>query len=124
MTVNRERMELWAQALESDKYVQCKGNLRMEARGIESGDMATWHCAVGVGMAVAEAHGVKIERREWLNKSGIPDRVLDWYGLKGNPWLNLDDGRHSSVIGANDRLGLPFWDIAQALRATYVKDQG
>lgn len=126
MTVNRERMELWAQALESEQYVQCARQLRIQLRGPESGDIvATWHCALGVGMAVAQAHGVQVLPWDWKD-SQLPEVVKNWYGLDSvNPYLDIETETIAvgTVIGANDILKLPFWDIAQLLRAKYVKEE-
>lgn len=128
MTVNKERVELWAQALESERYVQCTGNLRMEVFKVkESRDIvAHHHCALGVGMAVAQAHGVQILQTDWED-SALPPQVMDWYGLDtDNPVLLESESQHwyrRSVTFANDDLKLPFWDIAQLLRAKYVKEE-
>lgn len=117
MTVNRERVELWAQALESERYVKCEGSLRLPLV------QGTRHCALGVGMEVAQAHGVIISPLDWVGQEMSPV-VREWYGLRSsNPWLDLDEGRHALVTSVNDRLRLPFWDIAQLLRAKYVKEE-
>lgn len=119
MTVNRERVELWAQALESDSYRQCTDILR------DQGVDGLHHCALGVGMAVAELHGVRVYPLEWeLTK--LPSQVVKWYGLN-EPDPSLDDPQgldpQFSVLDANDDRKLPFWDIAQLLRAKYLKDE-
>lgn len=125
--VNRENMELWAQALESERYVQCVGSLRIEVFEVEGPQVrgAHHHCALGVGMAVAQAHGVLILPTDW-EESTLPPRVMAWYGLDtDNPDLDLGCSVRivNSVVGANDDRKLPFWDIAQLLRAKYLKDE-
>ena len=74
-------------------------------------------------MAVAQAHGVQILPTDW-EESTLPPLVMDWYGLDtDNPVLALHQPVSNNVIGANDNLKLPFWDIAQLLRAQYVKGE-
>lgn len=117
MTVNRERIELWAQALESDGYQRCSGNLRWtDFFG------TTMHCAEGVAMAVAQAHGVQISLEQW-DCSTMPPQVRAWYGLPGAAFLKTDDGMSHSIIWANDSVNMSFWDIAQGIRAMYLKDE-
>lgn len=117
MNINKERMELWAQALESDGYQKCKGSLRWT-----NFFGRTMHCAEGVAMAVAQAHGVQISPEEW-DHSSMPPQVRAWYGLPGSVLLKMDDGLPHSVIWANDDQDLSFWDIAQGIRAMYLKDE-
>lgn len=116
--VNRENMELWAQALESDGYKQCRGNLRLHGR-----DGNVMHCAEGVAMEIAQAHGVQFHPESWYLLS-MPPSVRAWYGLPGAALLKTDDGLLHSVIGANDCGQMSFWDIAQGIRAMYLKDEG
>lgn len=118
MTVNRERVELWAQALESDGYKQCTGALRWALKLSDQ----PMHCAEGVAMAVAEMHGVRIYPVEW-SVSVMPLRVYQWYGLTGNVTVDHEEQGRMTVIAANDTALLSFWDIAQLLRAKYVKEE-
>lgn len=118
MTVNKEHIELWCQALESDGYKQCCANLKWQIPGHEP-----MHCAEGVAMAVAQANGVHVREAQW-EWSTMPSAVRDWYGLNGGPaLLKLDEGRMTSVLAANDSMRLSFWEIAQGLRAMYLKDE-
>ncbi len=126
MTVNKERIELWCRALESDKYQQCTGMLRL-VRG-HLGQIN--YCAAGIGILVAELEDGEIWRlnREhacgdesvWTQYTELPPHVAEWYGLMSNPLL----GEDSSVLNANDIDKLSFWDIAQLIRAEYLKDEG
>lgn len=119
MTVNKEHIELWCQALESDGYKQCQGHLKKW--GLAE---STMHCAEGVAMEVAQAHGVRIYRTEWGN-GAMPRRVRGWYGFPPDScgtYVKLDAGT-VTVVGANDRLKMSFWEIAQGLRAMYLKDE-
>ena len=119
MTVNRERMELWAQALESDGYEQCAGSLRLSLRHSDQ----PMHCAQGVAMAVAEMHGVQIDRGEWGGVS-MPPQVYRWYGITGTVFVDHGELGRMTVFAANDGAHLSFWEIAQLLRAKYVKEEG
>lgn len=115
MTVNKDRVELWAQALESDGYKQCRGNLRLQQN-------YPMHCAEGVAMAVAEMHGVQINRDEW-DETCMPPQVSRWYGLPAVAFVDHGDMGRMTVIAANDMAHLSFWEIAQLLRAKYVKGE-
>ena len=50
MTVNKERVELWVQALESDGFKQCQNVMHVDDK----------HCALGVAVVVALANGVQV----------------------------------------------------------------
>lgn len=127
MGVNKERVELWAQALESEQYVQCYGHLR---NGLNH------RCAVGVAIEVALRNGHQFsgygERDEcgmvtaiWCGDF-LPRSITSWYGFDlPDPLLNMEyqDKRPLRTTMVNDNLRLPFWDIAQAIRATYLKDE-
>lgn len=118
--VNKERMELWASALEANGDKQCTSVLS-DGRGR--------HCALGVGMAVAAAHGVRLTWGDWNEESALPHPVIEWYGLDSeDPRLDKPEGSEHkgngySVITANDGDKLPFFTIAQMLRAKYIKDE-
>jgi hypothetical protein len=113
MAVNKERIELWAQALESGNYTKCVNTLWIPALRM--------HCALGVGMEVAVQHGLDLDMLDWAGSS-FPMRVKEWYGLS-SPDPVLGDGM-SSVVVMNDETGSSFWDIAQAIRTEYLKDKG
>lgn len=136
MTVNKDRVELFAAALESDKYRQCKGELRISTRSPDTG-YATFHCALGVATQVALDNGLHAELLEKYGPfSGIFDAlwetgvlhefVEDWYGWDNeNPTLLLTspDGLPHEIASANDA-GFSFWEIAQAVRAKWLKEEG
>ena len=122
MTVDKERMELWASALEANGDKQCTDVLtEVDDNGVRL------HCALGVGMAVAELNGVCISERDW-ERSSFPDSVVTWYGLyERDPKLDPPDGipvaNNFTVMWANDHYELTFFAIAQMLRAKYIKDE-
>lgn len=124
MEANKERVELWAQALESDRYQQCYGELRLAVlEGFDISRTKTLHCALGVGIAVALANGCE-DQYAWHDVRFGPE-VLAWYGF--DHWnhdvlLKIDDDQLVGAIHVNDELKLSFWEIAQAIRATYLKD--
>lgn len=119
MTVNKERMELWVQALESDRYRQCTNVLR-DAGDPEAG-IPEMHCALGVGMAVAVENGCKLFDPWAWEHPDLDPNVVDWYGLnRADPVLNGS----RTVVQANDEDEESFWTIAQELRETYLKDEG
>ena len=129
MTVNKERVELLAQALESDQFQQCMGALRRQQILL-----GTWtHCALGVAIQTALNNGHQLDPvdlemgEEWIWEAGtLPDSVMSWYGFDDNdPTVSIDEGDgpfDASVAAINDD-GTDFWTIAQALRATYLKGE-
>jgi hypothetical protein len=128
MTVNKERVELLCQALESDQYVQCKDALRTNDGFPCLGSEITFtYCALGVAIEVAVRNGLFVDQSRldaWYDiRSTLPSEVRGWYGfVDNNPEIIVDDDR-STVADAND-VGFDFWTISQAIRATYLKDQG
>jgi hypothetical protein len=133
MTVNKERVELWAQALESEKYVQCHGAMKLEP-GEKSPYLGespillnqVRHCVLGVAEEVARLNDLQVP---FASTSGVwPDAVIEWYGFDDpDPLLVIEGEEYEgggtfSVSYINDVHRLPFWDIAQLIRATYLKD--
>lgn len=129
MGVNKERVELWAQALESEEYVKCEGILRADGDGSSANPYT--HCALGVAMEVAQLHGCQfsIDTRDMYGnpidpweEDRMPRSVALWYGLPQDPFLELEELGCRTVVYVNDQLKLPFWNMAQMIRATYLKD--
>jgi len=127
VTVNKDRVELFAAALESDRYRQCKGQLKISTRSPDTG-YATFHCALGVATQVALDNGLW-EEGPWVDvwsRGDLNPAVAEWYGWGGtNPYLGIDlgSGEEENIASAND-FGLSFWQIAQAVRAKWLKDEG
>jgi hypothetical protein len=135
--VNKERMELWVQALESDEYQQCTGSLfvaKYKSWTTIKGEVCfaqqDHHCALGVAIAVALKNGMFNGHPNppddvlVYNAGGgeLPSCVRIWYGLSTeDPPIRIDDNA-DKVSHFNDN-GQSFWTIAQALRATYLKDE-
>jgi hypothetical protein len=120
VTVNKERVELFVAALESDEYKQCTEFLR---RNTDDGE--TQHCGLGVATEVALLHEPALRTIEpyflWF-RSDLHEAVAAWYGFD-NAAVQLADSENGSdwVGGWNDD-GATFWEIAQAVRAKYLKD--
>ena len=124
MTVNKDRVELLCQALESERYVQCRNRLRMDVLSVGSKVKFTY-CALGVAIDVAVKNGLQVTARnpeDWYHDhSSLPWEVRIWYGFENsNPDITLDD-LDTAIASANDD-GVDFWTISQAIRAGYLKD--
>lgn len=130
MTVNKERVELLAQALESGDYQQCTGRLRhwYYEENEEEGDRILYsYCAEGVAVQVALDNDAKL-RKAWSTKNWWnphPTKVIkEWYGFPVLQYIRIDMGGGSCALAIANDDGTDFWTIAQALRATYLKEEG
>lgn len=85
MTVNKENMQLWIEALESDKFQQCHGSLSWR----QHPDAPMRHCCLGVATEVAMAHGVELERVEMVGS-------LDYGTFVNYRWRDSDSGSQVS----------------------------
>ena len=134
--LNKDRVELFLAALESGKYTQCTGRMRERLVPIRTMIMAQRHCALGVATEVALNNGLRqeLETEFGTLTQGFMDALFDggdlspcvaiWYGFSTeDPILAQHNGNWRSVAGLNDS-GWTFWDIAQAGRARWLKDQG
>lgn len=128
--LNKDRVELFLAALEGEGYTQCINTLRTITRGEEE------NCALGVATHVALNNGLRqeLETEFGTLTQGFMDVLFDggdlspcvaiWYGFSTeDPILAQHNGNWRSVAGLNDS-GWTFWDIAQAGRARWLKDQG
>lgn len=134
MTPNRERIELWVNALESDKYPHTRFVMREPIHDHRDNVVAMGYCALGVGQLVAKQHGVETSPVDWTRGHLSPDAVA-WYGVESKDpkigRLTCDCGGqgdcaeplNASVSALND-FGEAPWNIAQLLRAKYLKDEG
>lgn len=117
--------DMWADALESGDYDQCKGALTIETDGKKA------HCCLGVLTELAAEAGVT-QRAESpgsltgliaysdgtsLGATALPPRaVMDWAGLdESNPHVDYAGSRFA-LAHLNDELGLSFAEIAQLVR--------
>lgn len=117
MTVNRENMEKWINALETYDREPARGML-MQRKGEE-----TRMCALGIGLETMRP-GSQVYLRvdtirafpAWLGLGGEDT-------LAGDIVLSPDGSGHDYVIYANDQGLQSPWTIAQRLRETYLKDE-
>lgn len=128
MTVNREHMQLWIDALRSGQYEQGSGGLRASCPCL--GHHEFLYCCLGVACEVALSAGVTMPRVEPPTASSLtaygedcvtgllPREVQDWLGLAAN-----DPGLTSDVtcVRANDELDWSFNEIAGALTREYLR---
>ena len=120
MTVNRERVEAWCEALESGEYEWGTGYGSYVGMGYK-------HCAWGVGRVVAQKNGWDYT---WSHLDLDPDgwsynSLRGWYGLPGYRLftkLKPDGVGLDDIVGANDVSHQDHWTIAQRIRETYLKD--
>lgn len=133
MTINKERVELWASALEAmDESDQCYGAQRYYDQVTET----MKYCALGIGTKVAVQNGVM---ESWLRYSadfGVSGdsvwggsrwhhRVSEFYGFESNdPDIEAAGLVTMNISQVNDGRHMTPWKMAQALRAKYLKDEG
>lgn len=121
-----EVRELWAAALESDRFAQGRSRLTSFLR-LPGGDVTT-NCCLGVLCELAVEAGVPLRVRDVDVPGGVsyreydgaqhfpPPAVLDWAGLDDqNPLVRVDD-RDLTLGVVNDELQLSFAAIAQLVR--------
>jgi hypothetical protein len=137
MAVNRERVALLVEALESGEYEQDRYALNHKGR----------FCCLGVACEVAVKNGLDIPVSLDSPMRGVaydgessvlPQAVAAWYGFEpqpgspvgweSNPVINpmFRNSARSRVtaITANDTYGLGFPVIADGFRAEYLADAG
>jgi hypothetical protein len=128
MAVNKENVEKLCARLESATERQGRGAKfeGAEEFGYPSSplDLAQGKfCALGIVDLCAVEQGVVVwSNVVWAYPYLDPQAQL-FYGFEhGDPWINLPNGEQVSIVAANDDLVMSFWDIAQAIRATYLKE--
>ena len=114
--MNRERVQLWVDALRSGEYVQGAEYLRDDGK----------HCCLGVAMEVALKHGAQLPAHvfpSWGNEV-MNDWTAEWYGgLDNDPNLLLADGREAPASHCNDVLDLTFAEIADGIERTFLNPE-
>ena len=140
MSVNRERVELLCQALESGEFRQAPGALRVQ----ETRSSPMGYCCLGVATEVALRNGLQIQGTfagsdVWNHDLGevLHPEVRDWYGFEyEDPEIQVTRDpvdELSPTIPAtevNDGIGhdgdenpvhrYPFTEIAAGFRRTYL----
>jgi hypothetical protein len=128
--VNRERIALLVEALESDRFKQCRKVLEWTGE-----DGTVRQCCLGVACRVAMIHGLDVtvdlgSGDEDLSatyfdgeSSVLPDSVRQWFGFEGhNPLLRMLNGTELAATAVNDSYGWSFEMIADAFRRTYLDE--
>lgn len=117
------RIRAWVEALESGKYRQTFGNLRMlDEYREKTGERIYAYCALGVACRVyEEVTGVNAD----YTTTSLPYHVSRWYGLTANPAVvnpttGLYDLEPATVMDLNDGEQLPLKEIGKVVRATYL----
>lgn len=139
MEPNKERIRLWSDALRSDEFEQGAGRLCVIVKDKPR------YCCLGVACEVAIRNGLTLEKGSSISScdcelcrssdatnvtyngqgSVLPERVREWYGLTSSPNLkdSLDEGRYHSAIEMNDQFKRTFAQIADAIEATYLREE-
>jgi len=114
-SMNREHVELWLEAMESEKYPQCFGQT---FESTFEGKMRM--CAIGVAYAVyLEAHNRSVTNAEIMRTKN--SEVNAWYGVTELNLLlgRLPNGDWLGVVSLNDDDKESFPGIAQRIRKEY-----
>lgn len=135
MSIDKERVQLLVDALESGGYEQTNAKLCKIIGGERT------FCCLGVACEVAIANGVNISVTDPGSTSHaiayngetayLPEEVRDWYGFEYvDPQLDIvidpdeDPTEHlSSATKANDKYHKTFGQIAAAFRRTYLQEE-
>lgn len=114
---NNERIQLWQNALRSDRYKQTTGTLANEEG----------HCCLGVACEVAIANGLSVRKAEVGDGSFsydtetdvMPGVVADWFGVDICPVVvhddDLDDDGDMGYLDHLNDTGTSFIKIAELL---------
>ena len=132
--INKERVQLWVDALRSGEYRQTRGYLTVQH--IVDDETVTEHCCLGVACEVAISNGLELSRNSdetTVTYGGheedqhLPIEVQQWLGLSGmDPEVTREtaNGFESTELTAcNDTHLMSFSDIADAIEATYLQKE-
>ena len=131
------RRRVWAVALRSNRFIQCKRSLKERTAFSENGDWSSMHCGLGVGCEIFleennknrelfrwdapdhEANDiplVSLLKNEKVGmKSGtrfygsMPTVICEYFGLTGS--------QHLKLVEANDVDEKDFWEISQMIES-------
>lgn len=140
--VNKERIQLWVDALRSGEYRQATGALQAIPKGWAIGEDEKGYCCLGVACEVAlrtdpDSLHPDLWPAEsqslvdyWGNLAHLPPEVVDWYGLPSPdpmlPYLKpTDDDEMASMSAAelNDDYDFDFSEIADAIELQFLKGE-
>lgn len=124
---------LWADALDSEEFVQGTGAL---AKWVGNPNRRQFrHCCLGVLCEVAVRNGLPLEIEETNGgrmyngfTAYLPDAVIEWAGMDTEthpeyPEVNPDTGEivgRTSFATANDSFGVTFPELAKVIRANWA----
>lgn len=123
MEINKERLLLGIDALNSGEYRQTQGTLKFTVAGV------SFYCCLGVLCEVAKDNGCEVDETDFPGGYShfdgqcnvLPESVGEWYGFDdANPGLI----KYTNCINANDVVGVPFGEIARVLKETYIDEPG
>lgn len=133
MAVNRERVQLWVEALDSGEFKQTQGCLREEFLKVgkdwisasptnerAESEREYRYCCLGVAIQVALRNGLELGP-DW----GSPVmgwEVVTWYGFDGGDPVIDTFHQAVSAVDANDVKQYSFNRIADSIRSTYLPD--
>lgn len=118
MIVNKDRVRLLVQALDSNEFQQGAGSLRLA-----QADGTVKHCCLGVATVVALRNGLQVGTDEaWGRNSILTPAVQAWYGFDAeHPTLVQPDGNCDGAAALNDS-GHGFRYIAECFRLTFLDE--
>jgi len=132
---NKERIQLWVEALESGEYAQTTGSLRETETQVggkwrpqqdvpgSDGPVREAYCCLGVAAEVALSHGFDPNEMDWDIPCLSPG-LQEWYGFDApDPLIHPDALEPLTAVRANDQKGWNFTKIAVAIRETYLLDE-
>ena len=132
VTVNKQHMRLWVEALESGEYQQGTGRLaKMIRTDTDSSEWQVKYCCLGVACEVAIANGVPLSVQRYghgeegfLTYDGqgdvLPQRVRAWLGLDSGVPLFAGPTTYRSPGDADDPSMEVFYEDVDAVTANDV----
>lgn len=135
--MNRERIQLWVDALRSGDYTQGTGALEFRAFSNDGEEIGKKHCCLGVACRVAINNGLKVEvydnagtstfacndgPNSSMTSGHMPEQVAEWFGFPMLTETSTDVILEDGVVAttANDKLWWSFDQIADALESRYL----
>lgn len=118
MTVNKENIQKWVDALRSGKYKQGSGRLRRPSAGGDG------FCCLAVACDVYDENGWDGVRYAGED-AYMPLRVSRWLGLPHQPAVDVGicvGGHHetTNLIALNDTEGYNFQQIADVIEQNFL----
>ena len=114
MKPNKKRIKKWVKALKSGKYSQTRKRLRDD----------TGYCCLGVACDVCKKgkwEGDEYYIGGWSYDENIPNGVKKWYGIDGEPFVEVK-GKKRYLVDLNDDYKWSFKKIAKAIEKKYLKE--